>query len=121
MRRPSDVTSLLPRRSPPDDAAAGRAAPAGATPSFMATASSSQPGRETIAVDGAIRVVVIDDHPLFRHGVARALAPEPDVAIVGFGETAADAIRLAGLLLPNVIVVDLNLPGFGIAAIEARR
>ena len=122
MRPPSDVTSLFPRRSTSDDAATGRAGPAETTPqSFMATASASPTGRETIAGDGAIRLLVIDDHPLFRHGIARALASEPDVAIVGFGETAADAIRLVGLLLPNVVVLDLNLPGGGIGAIEAIR
>ncbi len=58
-----------------------------------------------------IRLVIVDDHPIFREGVASALGAEADVAIVGQGATAEDAVRLARELLPDVILLDVNLPG----------
>jgi len=65
-----------------------------------------------------IRIAVIDDHPLFRQGVVATLAAEEDVLVVGEGATAADAVRLSAEALPDVIVLDINLPGDGIAALE---
>jgi two-component system, NarL family, nitrate/nitrite response regulator NarL len=41
-----------------------------------------------------IHLVLVDDHPLFREGVAAVLATEPDIEIVGQGVTADDALRL---------------------------
>ena len=43
----------------------------------------------------AIRAVIVDDHPLFREGVAHTLQAEPDVEVVGQGASAQDALRLA--------------------------
>jgi DNA-binding NarL/FixJ family response regulator len=56
---------------------------------------------------------------MFREGVIHTLAAQEDVAVVGEGASAEDAIRIARDDLPNVIVLDLNLPGDGIAAVEA--
>ena len=40
-----------------------------------------------------IRVVVVDDHPMFRAGVVASLAAEPDVEVVGEGSTAGEAVQ----------------------------
>jgi len=65
-----------------------------------------------------IRLVIIDDHPIFREGVASILGSEPDVEIVGQGVTAEEAIRLTRDLLPDVILLDVNMPGGGLQAAE---
>jgi two-component system, NarL family, nitrate/nitrite response regulator NarL len=64
-----------------------------------------------------VRVAVIDDHPLMRNGVVQALRAEHDLDVVGEGESAADAIDLAERLLPDVMLVDINMPGGGLAAL----
>ncbi|MFC3831777.1 MULTISPECIES: LuxR C-terminal-related transcriptional regulator [Deinococcus] len=64
----------------------------------------------------AIRIVIVDDHPLFREGVAATLAAEPGLEVVGEGGSAEDALQLATTLLPDVLLLDLNLPGSGLKA-----
>jgi DNA-binding NarL/FixJ family response regulator len=59
------------------------------------------------------RVVLVDDHPLLREGVAAALANEPDFEVVGQGDDADAAIRLAQDLMPDVMVLDISMPGGG--------
>ena len=66
-----------------------------------------------------IRVVIVDDHPLFREGVAAMLRAEPDIEIAGQGATAQEAIRLARELLPDLILLDIDMPGGGISAAQA--
>jgi DNA-binding NarL/FixJ family response regulator len=62
------------------------------------------------------QIVVVDDHPLLRQGVAHTLGAEPDFEVVGQGATADDAIRLACELLPEVILLDIDMPGGGLEA-----
>ena len=62
------------------------------------------------------RLVVVDDHPIFREGVTAVLAAEQDIEIVGQGISAADAIELARELRPDVIILDINIPGGGLNA-----
>jgi DNA-binding NarL/FixJ family response regulator len=60
-----------------------------------------------------IRVVIADDHPVFRHGLEQVVAAQPDmqvVAAVGDGATALDVIRR---LSPDVAVLDVRMPGLG--------
>jgi len=64
-----------------------------------------------------VRVAVIDDHPLFRAGTVHALAKTDGIEVVGEGATAADALKIARELSPNVILLDLRLPGGGVEAI----
>jgi DNA-binding NarL/FixJ family response regulator len=64
-------------------------------------------------------MVIVDDHPLFREGVAHTLAAEPDIDIVGQGATAQEAIQLAQALLPDLIMLDIAIPGGGIPAAQA--
>jgi DNA-binding NarL/FixJ family response regulator len=63
-----------------------------------------------------IRVAAIDDHSLFLQGLRRALGQAPDIVVLGDGSTAADACRIAVDDGPDVILLDLNIPGTGIAA-----
>lgn len=56
-----------------------------------------------------LRVLVVDDHPLFRAGVVAALKGEPDLDVCGEADNAASARALAGRLQPDAAVVDLML------------
>ncbi len=67
----------------------------------------------------AIRVVVADDHPLFRLGVANSLAVEADIAIVGQAGDGQQALALARELLPDVILLDIGMRGGGLDAARA--
>jgi len=58
-----------------------------------------------------IRVVIVDDHPLFRKGVADALSLEDDIKVIGEAESGEDALPLIENLQPNVAILDVNLPG----------
>lgn len=58
-----------------------------------------------------IRVLVVDDHPLFRDGLTGLLATVPDVEVVGATGDGESAVRLARELAPDVVLMDLNLPG----------
>lgn len=63
-----------------------------------------------------IRIAVVDDHPMLRDGVIHTLSLQPDFEVVGEGATADDAIRLADEHLPDVLLLDVSLPGGGIEA-----
>ena len=58
-----------------------------------------------------IRVLVVDDHPIVRSGVAGMLAGLPDIEVVGEADDGETAIRLAIELHPDVILLDLRMPG----------
>jgi DNA-binding NarL/FixJ family response regulator len=58
-----------------------------------------------------IRVLVADDHPLFRRGLVEMLAEEPDIEVVGEAGDGLEAIQKAGSLAPDVVFMDLNMPG----------
>ena len=65
----------------------------------------------------AIRVVVVDDHPLFRDGVRAALSGSEDVEVVGEAADVAGALEVVLELRPDVVLMDLNLPdGSGVDA-----
>lgn len=57
-----------------------------------------------------IRIVVVDDHPLFRQGVIDSFSLEPDFEIVGEAESGEKALEVIRHLEPDVAVVDVNLP-----------
>jgi two-component system, NarL family, nitrate/nitrite response regulator NarL len=66
----------------------------------------------------AVRVAVIDDHPLFREGVTQVLARTDGFRVVAEGGTAEDAIRAAQETQPDVMLLDVRMPGGGVAAAQ---
>ncbi len=65
-----------------------------------------------------IRVVIVDDHPIFREGVMQTLRAELDFEIVGQAATADEAVRLAVEQQPDILLLDIGIPGNGIKAAE---
>jgi two-component system, NarL family, nitrate/nitrite response regulator NarL len=66
-----------------------------------------------------ISLVIVDDHPLFRDGVAAALQNEADLNVLAQGENASEALELAKKHLPDIILLDITMPGGGIEAARA--
>lgn len=67
-----------------------------------------------------VRVLIVDDHPLFRKGMRAMLESLPEMEVVGEAASGEAAITLAGDLAPDVIVMDLQMPGgTGLAATRA--
>jgi DNA-binding NarL/FixJ family response regulator len=67
-------------------------------------------------VTDRIRVVVADDHPMFRAGVVSSLAAHPDFEVVGEGASADEACKLAEQFMPDVCLLDIAMPGGGLVA-----
>ena len=65
-----------------------------------------------------IRLAVIDDHSIFRKGMLSILKTEADLEIVGEGANAEDAVRLAREFLPDIIFLDISMPGGGLNALQ---
>ena len=64
-----------------------------------------------------IRVVLADDHPVVRSGLSALLASVPQVTVAGVAGTGAEAVRAAVTLRPDVLVMDIQMPGLsGLAA-----
>lgn len=61
-----------------------------------------------------IQIIVVDDHPLFREGVVLTLNSEPDFQVIAEGKTAAEAVQLAEEHLPDLLLLDINIPGGGL-------
>jgi DNA-binding NarL/FixJ family response regulator len=100
----------------------------------MSNATSSiTPGASTLRPDGpasgartdgangpdAITVLVVDDHPGFRHALERALRRAPGLRLVGSARSGDEAIVLSARLEPRVVVMDLAMPGM--SGVEATR
>lgn len=65
---------------------------------------------------GAIRVVLVDDHTLFREGLKEVLGTAPYVQIVGEGGSGPEAVELAVAQEPDVLLLDVEMPGAGVTA-----
>ena len=65
-----------------------------------------------------VRVVVVDDHPLLRDGVVRSLEASGHFLVLGEGGSAADAVRLVSQCEPDLVLLDLSMPGGGLAAMR---
>jgi DNA-binding NarL/FixJ family response regulator len=68
---------------------------------------------------GKIRVLIADDHPMVRQGLRVFLELEPDLEVVGEASDGAEAATLTAELLPDVVLLDLVMPGVdGLSALE---
>lgn len=63
-----------------------------------------------------IKLIVADDHPIFRDGLVRSISETGEFDVVGVGACAQDAIDLAADLKPDVALLDLSMPGSGLTA-----
>jgi len=71
---------------------------------------------------GRIRLLVADDHPMLREGLVAVLGTQPDFEVVGEAADGDEVVRLAESLGPDVILLDLEMPGTdGVAALERLR
>jgi len=75
--------------------------------------------RDTTDSGAVVRVVIADDHPTFRRGLAALLASVPDIDLVGEAVDGESAVEQSRVLNPDVVLMDLSMPGFG--GVEATR
>ena len=59
-----------------------------------------------------IRILIIEDHPLFREGLIKALSMEDDLIVIDYCSGGADGVKKAHELNPDVVLLDVNLPDF---------
>src|SRR5262252_4915777 len=57
-----------------------------------------------------IRIVIADDHPIFRDGLRRLLEAEPGLKVIGEACDGAEAVKLARQLKPDILLLDLAMP-----------
>jgi DNA-binding NarL/FixJ family response regulator len=62
------------------------------------------PGQKT-------RILIVDDHPMLREGLATLLGTQPDIDVCGEAENAAQALDLIASLQPHIVLADITLPG----------
>jgi DNA-binding NarL/FixJ family response regulator len=74
---------------------------------------------ESPAPDGPIRIIVADDHALFRQALRTVLEDEPDLELVAEAGDGEEAVRLAEEFVPDVVLMDVRMPK--LAGIEAAR
>ena len=71
-------------------------------------------------MSAAIRVMIVDDHPVVRNGLSGMFAGEPGFEVVGDASDGSEAVRRARAISPNVILMDLRMPEMdGVSAIAA--
>jgi len=64
-----------------------------------------------------MKILIVDDHVLFREGLAAIIRPQSDIEIVGMAGTVRDAIEMARSVKPDIVLMDFNLPdGSGVDA-----
>jgi DNA-binding NarL/FixJ family response regulator len=77
---------------------------------------------KTMTVNTPIRIMCVDDHPLFREGISTVILAQKDMSLVGTASTAQEAIEQFSIARPDVTLMDLRLPDrSGIAAISSIR
>ena len=66
-----------------------------------------------------VRVLIVDDHDIVRAGIRMLLDAQPDMAVVGEASDGREAIEMAGSMKPDVVLMDISMPG--VTGIEATR
>jgi PAS domain S-box-containing protein len=85
----------------------------------ISVAISAQPHSKPAGVEKKIRIALVDDHMVVRQGLAGLLRAEPDIEIIGEASDGQSAVSLARELRPNVMLMDISLPGMdGIQATQ---
>ncbi|MBN1562228.1 MAG: response regulator transcription factor [Anaerolineae bacterium] len=67
-----------------------------------------------------ITLLVVDDHPVFRQGLINVFSTHDDINVVGEGGSGEDALRLVHALKPDVLLLDINLPGINGLQVTSR-
>jgi DNA-binding NarL/FixJ family response regulator len=76
---------------------------------------------EATTLEARIRVLIVDDHPMLREGVAAVIEMQPDMVVAGEAATGDEAIASYEQLRPDITLMDLQMPGNGVVAIETIR
>jgi len=82
----------------------------GADGGIVASGPDRSPSREE-----PIRVLVVDDHALFRRGLEIVLAAEEDIQVVGEAGDGAEAVDKAADLLPDIVLMDVRMPSAAVS------
>jgi DNA-binding NarL/FixJ family response regulator len=70
--------------------------------------------------ESLVRILVVDDHPIVRDGLTAVLSTQADFAVVGDVDNGADALAKIDALRPDVVLLDLEMPGMdGVAVLQA--
>jgi PAS domain S-box-containing protein len=75
--------------------------------------------KTTVSPPGTIRVLFADDHKVMRQGLISMIADKPGIVVAGEAESGEEALELARQLSPDVIIMDISMPGIG--GVEATR
>jgi DNA-binding NarL/FixJ family response regulator len=67
-------------------------------------------GKKASAAKDKNRILIVDDHPMMRQGLAQLIGEEPDLTICGEAEKAGEALEAVGKLKPDLVLADISLP-----------
>jgi len=71
-------------------------------------------------MSNTIRILLADDHPLFREGVAHSLSVEPDFEVIAQASSGEEAVELVNKLHPDIVLLDVSMTGMGGIAAAAK-
>ncbi len=72
-----------------------------------------QPREPAVSSSPQIRIMIVDDHPFLREGVRAVIETQPDLALVAEAESGEQALALYPTHLPDIVLMDLQMPGIG--------